>query len=110
MVTNFTPLNIEKLKSEKNNLNTVLLLILILTMAVLAVILFILIQRKINEQKAAIIEPTPTIEIRPTDTVMPTLSPTIFQEEMTATAEALEASETATLSVTPTTESGEINY
>jgi len=103
MTDNFTPLNIEKLKNEKNNLNTVLLLIITLTMAILAILLFILIQRKINEQKAAVIEVTPTIKIEPTETV-PTVSPTIFQEELTPVPE---ASETPILSVTPATESSQ---
>jgi hypothetical protein len=107
MVDNFTPLNIEKIKGKNNYVNTILLFIVTLTMAVLAVVLFILIQRKINEQKAAVIEPTPTIESKPTETPTPTLLPTIFQKELTPTPE---ASETPILSVTPATKSSEINH
>lgn len=46
MGENFTPLNIEKLKGEKNILNTILLVIATLTTVVLVIILFMLIQKK----------------------------------------------------------------
>jgi len=105
MVSGFTPLDIEKIKNEKNNLNTILLLIVTLTMAILVVILFILIQKKIHEQQSAMIEPTPTIEIQPTETPTPILSPTLFQETPTSVPE---ASETPVLSITPATESSQI--
>jgi len=45
MGENFTPLNIEKLKGEKNILNTILLVIATLTTAVLVVLLFMLIKK-----------------------------------------------------------------
>lgn len=46
MVNNYTPLDIEKLKKEKDSFNAILLLIVTLTMAVLAALLFILIQKR----------------------------------------------------------------
>lgn len=49
MENNYTPLDVGKLKSEDgSNLNTVLLIIITLTMAVLAVLLFVLIQKKMG--------------------------------------------------------------
>jgi len=99
MVNNFTPLDIDKLRARRNDFNTILLLIVTLTMAVLAVILFILIKKKIDEQKTMIFEPTPTIEIKPTETPIIQFSPTISQDEFNATSE---PSLTPFLSITPT--------
>ena len=45
MEANFTPIDIEKLKGEKNILNTILLVIVTLTTAVLVVLLFMLIKK-----------------------------------------------------------------
>jgi flagellar basal body-associated protein FliL len=105
MVNNYTPLDIEKLKKEKDSFNTILLLIVTLTMAVLAILLFILIQKKIKEQNQLLTQPTSTIKLEPTET--PTsLSPTVFEKEITPT---FEASETPMLSVTPASESYQIS-
>jgi hypothetical protein len=45
---NFTPLNLKKFSNADQNLNTILLIIATLTLLVLAVVLFFLIQKKIN--------------------------------------------------------------
>jgi hypothetical protein len=105
MVNNYTPLDIEKLKKEKDSFNTVLLLMVTLTMAVLAVLLFILIQKKIKEQNQLLTQPTPTIKLEPTEIPI-SLSPTVFEKEITPT---FEASETPMLSVTPASESYQIS-
>jgi len=110
MTDNFTPLNIEKIKHKDNVLNTILLLILTLTMAILALVLFIVIQRKINEKKVTLIESaptvTPTVEFQSEEMLTPTLLPTIFEQESLTINE---ASETPILSITPATTSSEIN-
>jgi len=106
MINNFTPLDIEKIKDKSNYLNTILLSIVTLTMAVLAVVLFVLIQKKINEQKI-IVEPDSTIEFESKET--PTLSPTIFERESELST-IKEASETPVLSVTPVITKSEIDY
>jgi len=105
MVNNYTSLDIEKLKKEKDSFNTILLLIVTLTMAVLAIILFILIQKKIKEQNQLFTQPTPTIKLEPTEIPI-SLSPTVFEKEITPT---FEASETPILSVTPASESYQIS-
>jgi len=101
MVNHYTPLDIQRLKTKKDNPNTILLLMVTLTMAVLAVVLLILIQKKIREQDQILIPPTPTVISEPTE-VPSSLSPTLFENQITPI---LEASETPTLSVTPDFES-----
>jgi len=105
MVNNYTPLDIEKLKKEKDSFNTILLLIVTLTMAVLAVLLFILIQKRIKEKNQLLTQPMPTIKLEPTEIPI-SLSPTVFEKEITPT---FEASETPILSVTPASESYQIS-
>ena len=86
MDNNYTPINLDKLKNKENGLNTVLLFIVTLTALVLAIMLFILIQRKINSLKN--IEPiiTPTVIPQPTSEseVIPTLEPTTETASPTA--------------------------
>ncbi len=82
MEINFTPLNIEKLKGSDNNLNTILLLITTLTMMVLAVLLFVLIQKKVDTVNQDVrLEPTITLPVteKPVPTVgdFPTPLPSI---------------------------------
>ncbi|KKQ01586.1 MAG: hypothetical protein US11_C0006G0028 [Candidatus Roizmanbacteria bacterium GW2011_GWA2_36_23] len=61
MIKNFTPFNIETLQKKDSTLNTALLIIAVITTAVLAILLYILIQKKINLSKPAVtIYPTPT--------------------------------------------------
>ncbi|MFN4212783.1 MAG: hypothetical protein ACK4FL_02350, partial [Microgenomates group bacterium] len=64
MENNFTPIDIEKLKGGNDRLNTILLAIVTVTMAVLAVMLFILIQKKIQTSNQT--SPSlPTITVSP---------------------------------------------
>jgi len=110
MINNYTPLDIDKLKKEKNNLNTILLLMVILTMMVLSVVLFILIQKKITEGSQVITQPIPTMEFEPTETPTPLSSPPIFDNDLISTPESsVEASDTPILLVTPASESNQIN-
>lgn len=92
MDNNYTPINVDKLEHKDNGLNTVLLIIVTLTALVLAVMLFVLIQKKINSSNnvqtttiptPTIIQPTPepTEElISPTATATPTLETTVTPE------------------------------
>lgn len=75
MDSNYTPIDIKKLEKKNNGINTVLLLIVTLTALVLAVLLFMLIQKKLTQNKDQ-------TEMIPT--VKPTAIPTITtpQEEM----------------------------
>jgi hypothetical protein len=54
MGNNYTPIDINKLEHKDNGLNTVLLIIVTLTALVLAIMLFILIQKKIQSAKEKI--------------------------------------------------------
>ena len=97
MDNNYTPIDVKKLKHKDNGLNTVLLVIVTLTALVLAVMLFVLIQKKINSSNNVQITTTPTPTItqptpEPTEELISptaTASPTI---ETTVTPEASEAS------------------
>lgn len=89
MDNNYTPIDINKLEHKDNGLNTVLLVIVTLTALVLAIMLFILIQKKINSSNN--IEPT-TIPI-PTR-ILPTLTPEPTEEVITPTATATPTIET----------------
>lgn len=66
----FTPLNIEKIKDNQNNINVILLAILTLVTFILATSLFILIQKKIAQPPPTLPEPTslptPTLILSPT--------------------------------------------
>lgn len=77
MVTNFTPIDVQKFRGENNSFNTVLLLIATFTTFVLVILLFILIQKKVQipseTQPSNII--TPTIKpISPSPTLIPTIT------------------------------------
>lgn len=77
MVNNFTPIDVQKFGKNNNLINTILLLIATLTTFVLVILLFILIQKKIQ----APIEP---IQITPTPrATKPT--PTLFVSPPVAT-------------------------
>lgn len=99
MDNNYTPIDVKKMEGKDNGLNTVLLVIVTLTALVLAILLFVLIQKKINSaatQEA--ITPTPTKvvpTVEPTlELVTPTtasVSPTVIEPETTITPEATEA-------------------
>lgn len=85
MIGNYTPLDINKIKGS-DKLNTILMIIAIITLAILAIVLFLLIQKKIKEKElmntsqenqisitpaiqptaTPIFVPTPTIELLPT--------------------------------------------
>lgn len=79
-MNNYTSLNIEQFKKrfkENNVFNTVLLLIATITAAVLATLLFILIQRRMNQQKIESTVPTPTTVVTspiPTQGIEPMIS------------------------------------
>lgn len=76
MATNYTPIDIQKFRNDRNNTNnTLLLLIATFTTFVLVILLFILIQKKIKmqtpPQNNIIISPTLT----PTNTPVSTITP-----------------------------------
>jgi len=102
MDKNYTPIDVKKLGRKDSGLNTILLLIVTLTALVLAIMLFILIQRKINSSNT--IEPT----IIPTPTVMiiePTIEPVPTEELISPTATATPTIETTiTPEASPTSE------
>lgn len=78
METNYTPLNIDKFnsgKSSSDKINTILLLIATITAAVLALLLFVLIQRKMK--KVQTINPNVTITPTPPAGGSPTIIPTL---------------------------------
>jgi len=94
MDNNYTPLDTDKIKKKDNDLNTVLLAIVTFTALVLAVMLFILIQKKLRQSQSPLpaVTPSPALktptswptEIVPTEeTIMPvesTVSPTITNQ------------------------------
>ena len=100
MNTNYTPIDVKKLERKGNGLNTILLSIVTFTALVLAIMLFVLIQKKIS-QNSLLNTPTPTpIKVVPTE-VLPTeelvtptatTSPTIIETTLTP-----EASNTSNL-------------
>lgn len=90
MESNFTPLDLNKLEKETSNINNILLIIVTITALIVAILLFVLIQKKINEKPESIILPTPTIFISPTpvgliDEITPTASPSSLIEEKLST-------------------------
>ncbi len=102
MDNNYTPIDVKKLEGKDSGLNTVLLVIVTLTALILAIMLFVLIQKKISSTAVQeSITPTPTTvvpTVEPTlELITPTtasLSPTIAEEpETTITPEATNASE-----------------
>ncbi|NMB84180.1 hypothetical protein GYA28_02720 [Candidatus Roizmanbacteria bacterium] len=81
---NYTPLDLEKLKKKDNGVNTMLLLMATLTAGILAVMLFVLIQKKTSQEQlpsttytdTSIESPTPSLtgeEMMPTASVSPVL-------------------------------------
>lgn len=90
---NFTPINIEKLKGEENRLNTILLLIATVTVFILAVMLFVLIQKKIKTSQQEIPKmPLPTATITPEEreessnkiNLSPTNLPSLTENEVSS--------------------------
>jgi len=73
MENNYTPIDINKLEKKDNGINTILLLIVTFTALVLAIMLFMLIQKKLFQNKDQI-EQKPTV----TPSVIPT---TVIPEE-----------------------------
>jgi len=72
MNENFTPLKLDDINEKDTGTNTAILLIATFTALVLAILLFVLIQKKINQTQIQSPEviPSPTVAI-------PTLVPTI---------------------------------
>ena len=87
MVTNYTPLDIEKLKKEDNKTVTILLTILMITLAVLVILMFFLIQKQMKKIRSesfltpspAMVSPTLLPEESPVEKLdqPPTLEPTL---------------------------------
>lgn len=96
MVTNFTPIDVQKFRGENNSVNTVLLLIATLTTFVLVVLLFILIQKK-TQKSSQTRELIP--RITPTLKILPSLTPTTSLPMKTPTPE---ASPTGKIDINPT--------
>jgi len=72
MNENFTPLKLDDINKKDTGLNTAMLLIATFTALVLAILLFVLIQKKVNQTQV------PSPEITPSPTIIiPTLVPTI---------------------------------
>ncbi len=120
MVGNYTPIDVEKLKGKNNNFDTILLLIAVITLLVLAITLFLLIQKKIKENQLN------NNQIENVSTVAPTLTPTPLLEPMAQPTSLPEVTESPinatepsslnqdnqpepTLTETPSTESSVIN-
>jgi hypothetical protein len=76
MEKNYTPLDIGKVNKSNDQMMTFLLLLAIITLFILAVVLFLFIQKVIN-QNSLPVAPTPT-EIRPSP--LPTFEPTPTNE------------------------------
>lgn len=121
MVGNYTPIDIEKLKDKNSSLDTILLLIAIVTLLVLAVTLFLLIQKKIKEtqlnnvQNENVSTKTPTLTLTPT--LLPENQPTMLPAEA-ITETPVNATESSSLNQqnqlnppieTPSTQSSQIN-
>lgn len=102
MGNNFTPIDIERLKGEENHLNVILLAIVTLTMAVLAILLFILIQKKTQSFNQAL-PSLPTITVSPTE--VPT--PTIEEQPAFSPSPTLPLSPTLTATISPMLEATE---
>ncbi len=89
METNYTPLDINKYKEEKGSfINSILMGIILITLMVLAVLLFILIQKKLKETERVnqLMEqqtPVPTFIKKPTPSPEITLQPTFKEEKQT---------------------------
>jgi hypothetical protein len=76
MEKNYTPLDTKKFSKNNDQTMTFLLLLAVITLFILAVVLFLFIQKKINENNLPI-APTPT-EIQPSP--LPTFEPTPTEE------------------------------
>lgn len=74
MISNFTPLNIDKVRHTNNVFNTVLLVMATLTTLVLVILLFFLIQKR--TKNTGVVPPTNIIPT-PTSITLPNLTPTI---------------------------------
>jgi len=93
MDNNYTPIDVDKIEYKDNGVNTVLLVIVTLTALVLAVMLFVLIQKKMNSTSDILPtpmptqtitqptqKPTPTEELFPVATATPTINLTVTPE------------------------------
>jgi len=112
MAINYTPIDIEKLKKEDNKIVDVLLVIVTITLAVLAVLIFFLIQKKMKDTSnnfstpsSLIVSPTAIPEETPiaTSEPSPTLEPTFFSSPSSQLETPMEEK------VLPTTESSNLN-
>ncbi|MDO8498085.1 MAG: hypothetical protein Q7S61_06105 [bacterium] len=119
----YTPLDIHDLekkqtKVKRSNIDTILLVIGIFTAAVLAILLFVLIQRKMNKPVNTYVPPQPTIQsvtpipsaslrTSPTKFILPTIPPIPLTGTQSATQTAPLASPSSTLQTTvaPATQS-----
>lgn len=87
MSNNYTPIDIEKLKGKDDKFSAILMTIALLTLIILAVVLFLLIQKKIKERELIEnIENNQTLSPSPYKLISPTLTPEpIFIEEESST-------------------------
>lgn len=77
MDNNYTPIDLNKIERKDNGLNTILLLIVTFTALVLAMMLFVLIQKKLSQTKNQLPTLPPTVvptKVLPTE---PLITPTI---------------------------------
>lgn len=101
METNYTPLNLKKFE-ENNQTTTFLLVLATISLTILAIVLFLFIQKKIEEQKSLennlnqIITITPTSIPSPTEIIIPSETPTPLLEESSN-----ESSSSPIISITP---------
>ncbi len=80
MNKDYTPLDVDKMKGDKNNpINTVLLVVATFTALVLVVLLFVLIQKKSQPSVSDVPQVTPTAV--PTVALEPTVEPTPVSTE-----------------------------
>ncbi len=113
MINNYTPLDLKKFKNDGNDkLNTLLLAVASFTALVFAVLLFILIQKKLNEPLNTTTKATEITEeliISPSPEPEPTTpEPTEILLTITPTA-SLSATPAASLIPSASSESAEVN-
>jgi len=107
MDNNYTPIDVNKLEKKDGGLNTILLVIVTLTALVLAILLFVLIQKKIKQTN----QPLPNNTVLPT-MIVPTVVPTeiVPTEDLISPAVSSATPTIIELSATPTASpSGIIN-